>query len=148
VVNPYVMGVIRLADRRGLLTGSLSLVQDWGLRVLIAWEEDRDATRRTSERIDQARASLLLLNPHGLDPKTWFRALYPDFFGQAEVEYVEVEVDERDIEGDSSGRWDFSQSMTDADEIEAVLRNMGQTSRMTLAEADAVAPDDDDEGWM
>lgn len=71
--------------------------------------------------------------------------LFPEFFESArggQVEEIVVEdVTEEELV-DTTGTWHFEQSTTSEDEIEAVLRSMGQNAHVRFADVDT------DEGWL
>jgi hypothetical protein len=144
-VDPYILGVIRLADRRGLLTGDLSPIQEWMLQILMLWELKQDAQRIEDETFNQVRAAMLIVNPFGFDIQHWMRNLYPEFYRKPATEETVVveEVTEEDLE-DSTGGWDFKYSETTPEEIEEVLRGLGQMGKLTLDDLDASA----DDGWV
>jgi hypothetical protein len=117
-------------------------VQDWALKTLIVWEMSQERRRLFSQRYDQVRASLLAIDP-AADPSVMkrYRQLYPEFMPKRE-EVVITQVSEVEL-FDTTGDWDFEQSVTSHEEIEEVLRNLGQNFTMTLDDVP-----DDDEGWM
>jgi len=135
------MGEIRLADRRGKLTGDLSRVQEWALRLILAWEHDRDSIRRTEATANDLRLAILMNG--GSQSETMverFRRLYPELV-QPVTDVTDVtDVTEEDLE-DPEGDWDFSQVEMDQDDVEDVLRQLGTMQTVSFAHFG------DSEGW-
>lgn len=128
-MDPYLTGSFRLADRRGLLTGDLSRVQDYALQALLVME----GHDRGEEFVRDLKVNLLAANPSSEQA----RLLFPEWYGDS---VPEADADDFEATG-GPVEYEFSNPVPeDAEEILARL--------MANASVTTMASDIPDDGWQ
>lgn len=138
-IDSWLLSRLRLADRRGVLTGPhRSVVQVFGLELLLIEEAYSARRLQGQDLVDAVRIALV-----SHEGQTAVEKLFPEWFPALEPKTIITEEDLKD----TTGEWKFTEEMSRAD-VEEVLRKMGQAVEVSGMVGRPVPEAADEGGWL